>query len=132
MIAAGAVSETLKGKMFCGGKLSSKAEQEEAKRVRKSRGNTEAKAREEAAGALWRRVPAFLAALARTHTMEQIYTAGCGKYTLGQRENVMEKCQKKERNVYCLQAPRFCFLLPESIICKISSNQVSFAHGSNL
>lgn len=59
---------------------------------------------------------AFVAALARTHTMEQIYTAGCGEHALDQRKNVMKKWQQRERTVCCLQLPHFCLLLPESII----------------
>lgn len=55
---------------------------------------------------------ACLAALASTHTMEQIHT----EHTLEQRKNVTKKHQQRATTAYCLQPPHLCFLLPESII----------------
>lgn len=49
-------------------------------------------------------------------TPEQMHAAACGEPTSEQRKSVMSKWQQRETNVYWLQPPRFCFMLPESII----------------
>lgn len=63
----------------------------------------------------------LMARLVRTHMMEQICTAGCGEPTSEQRKNVTKNCQQRERNLFCLELPYFCFLLPESIIILLVS-----------